>query len=162
MRTVVLLAVVCVATIACDRTTKRLAERALPPGQRYSYLHDTFRLEYVENRGAFLGLGSHLSAHARFLLFTVGAAAGLILVGVTVARGRTDPRDTFAWALILAGGGSNLADRVLRDGLVVDFLNLGIGSLRTGIFNVADVAITGGAVLVLLGGLRARLNEGEP
>jgi signal peptidase II len=49
---------------------------------------------------------------------------------------------------ILAGGLGNLIDRVTNHGQVTDFLNLGIGSLRTGIFNVADVAITGGALLL--------------
>ena len=43
-----------------------------------------------------------------------------------------------ALALIAAGGFGNLIDRVLYDGRVTDFLNLGVGSLRTGIFNIAD------------------------
>ena len=46
-------------------------------------------------------------------------------------------------------GSGNLIDRILHDGTVVDFLNFGIGSLRTGIFNVADVAIMGGAALLI-------------
>jgi lipoprotein signal peptidase len=50
--------------------------------------------------------------------------------------------------LFLAGGLSNLADR-LAIGSVIDFLNVGIGQVRTGIFNVADVAIMTGAALVL-------------
>jgi len=51
------------------------------------------------------------------------------------------------------GGASNLIDRASR-GHVVDFLNLGVGSLRTGIFNVADVAVLLGAVLIVVGDLR--------
>ena len=54
-------------------------------------------------------------------------------------------------SLIFAGGASNLADRLLYDGYVVDFINIGIGSFRTGIFNIADVAITAGVVILLLG-----------
>jgi signal peptidase II len=46
-------------------------------------------------------------------------------------------------ALYLAGGASNLVDRVVR-GSVIDFMNVGVGPLRTGIFNVADVAILAG------------------
>jgi signal peptidase II len=42
--------------------------------------------------------------------------------------------------LIFSGGISNLYDRVLNNDAVIDFLNVGIGSLRTGIFNVADMA----------------------
>jgi signal peptidase II len=52
-------------------------------------------------------------------------------------------------ALVVAGGVSNLADRVAR-GTVVDFLNVGVGSIRTGIFNVADMAIMAGIALTLI------------
>jgi signal peptidase II len=55
-------------------------------------------------------------------------------------------------AFLWAGGVSNLADRVARGGRVVDFLNVGVGPLRTGIFNVADMAIMLGVALVLLTG----------
>jgi signal peptidase II len=51
-------------------------------------------------------------------------------------------------ALFVAGGASNLADRVTR-GSVIDFMSVGSGPLRTGIFNVADAAIMLGAGLVL-------------
>jgi signal peptidase II len=52
-------------------------------------------------------------------------------------------------ALLIGGGVSNLVDRISR-GAVVDFLNLGIGSLRTGIFNVADMAIMSGIALLIV------------
>ena len=55
--------------------------------------------------------------------------------------------------LFVAGGSSNWIDRVLH-GRVVDFLNLGVGPIRTGVFNVADVAIVAGAGLVALAALR--------
>ncbi len=55
-----------------------------------------------------------------------------------------------AVALLLAGGIGNLLDRVFHGGLVIDFLNMGIGPLRTGIFNVADMAIMAGFALLLL------------
>jgi signal peptidase II len=60
-----------------------------------------------------------------------------------------------ALAAIGAGGAGNLIDRVRFDGAVTDFLNLGLGSLRTGIFNVADTLVMLGA-LVLLISFRAR------
>ncbi len=65
------------------------------------------------------------------------------------------PRTRFtAVALILAGGMGNLIDRVLQDGVVVDFINVGIGPVRTGIFNVADVAITSGVIILLAESMR--------
>ena len=55
--------------------------------------------------------------------------------------------------LFLAGGTSNLIDRVTL-GRVIDFLNVGIGQLRTGIFNVADMAIVAGVVILIVEGVR--------
>lgn len=61
------------------------------------------------------------------------------------------PRSTvIAWGLILSDGIGNLLDRLLHDGRVIDFMNLGLGSLRTGIFNIADVCITTGVLLLVL------------
>ena len=59
-----------------------------------------------------------------------------------------------AFSFVLGGGLSNLLDRIAYGGDVVDFINLGIGSLRTGIFNAADVAIMAGMLLLVLGGMR--------
>jgi len=56
--------------------------------------------------------------------------------------------------LFVAGGASNWIDRVAR-GSVVDFLNVGVGPVRTGIFNVADVAIMLGAAVMLIAEIRA-------
>ena len=51
--------------------------------------------------------------------------------------------------LVMGGGFGNLIDRIYNQGRVVDFMNLGIGSLRTGVFNVADLAVTFGAIAVV-------------
>ncbi len=59
-----------------------------------------------------------------------------------------------AWSLVLSGGLGNLVDRIINDGRVIDFMNIGIGSLRTGIFNVADVCITVGVVLLVFQALQ--------
>jgi signal peptidase II len=70
------------------------------------------------------------------------------LLVVTVRRIRQS-LPTLGLVLFVAGGASNLIDRILQ-GRVVDFLNVGVGTLRTGVFNVADVAIMAGAALVAL------------
>jgi signal peptidase II len=63
--------------------------------------------------------------------------------------------DVIAFSLIAGGGVGNLIDRILYAGGVTDFLNLGIGPVRTGVFNVADIAIMLGAGMLLVRGLRA-------
>jgi signal peptidase II len=137
------------ATIGCYRATKRLALEHLADRPGHHYLADTVRLQFIENRGGFLGLGSDLPEPARTGLFVLGT--GLLLVGVlAVALRYGAPGPAFAGlALLWAGGASNLFDRVAR-GSVVDFLNVGVGPLRTGIFNVADVAIMVGCALLLV------------
>jgi signal peptidase II len=65
-------------------------------------------------------------------------------------------------ALLTGGGLGNWLDRLLHSGAVVDFVSLGLGSLRTGIFNVADVAIVAGALLLALGPLRRAPSEETP
>ena len=145
----VLLAVVA-TTIGCDQVSKHVASTHLMDGPRLSYLGDSLRLEYSENTGAFLSLGAGLPWWARTTLFSVGT--GVLLIGCVVAAltRRLKGLALFGLWLLFAGGFSNLVDRVVH-GRVVDFLNVGIGPVRTGIFNVADMAIMLGVTL-LLGG----------
>ena len=100
-----------------------------------------------------------LSAHARFITFTIGVA--IVLLGM-LAWALTTRKITrlqlIGCALIVGGGASNLADRIFADGRVVDFMNLGVGRLRTGIFNVADVAIMIGVAALVL---RPRAQVGQ-
>ena len=149
------------ACIGCDQATKRIASEALPRNEVLSYAGDTFRLQYAENTGAFLGFGSSLDPTLRWWLF-VGATTA-ILVGAVVFLLRSDlPRSTFvAWTMVVGGGVGNLLDRASQ-GFVVDFLNLGVGSLRTGIFNVADVAILAGVIFLVLFGSRKPQEGAEP
>jgi signal peptidase II len=141
-----ILLIMLVTGVGCDQATKRMATRVLAPVGRQSFLGDTVRLEYVQNPGAFLGMGRNLAPEQRFWALTIANGALLAIVaGVLLTHWRM-PRPYFAaWALILAGGVGNLIDRVSQQGLVTDFMNVGIGpTFRTGIFNVADMAITTG------------------
>jgi signal peptidase II len=82
-------------------------------------------------------------------LFTVGTGLLLCALVFIAIRHRWDRLSTLGLALFVAGGASNWIDRVTR-GSVVDFLNVGVGPVRTGVFNVADMAIMlGGAVIVI-------------
>jgi signal peptidase II len=141
------------STIGCDRVTKHVAAASLSDGHVRSYLSDTIRLQYVENTGGVLGLGAELPSSVRMTLFT--AVTGMVLVGLAVIAMRHRWQGWLlagAW-LVVAGGASNWIDRLVR-GSVVDFMNVGIGPLRTGIFNVADVAIMLGVAMVAWTGWR--------
>ncbi len=120
-----------------------------------TYLAETFRLQYAENTGAFLSLGASLPKVVRTWLFTFlsgGLLIGLLLY-MLMSRD-LNRQHIFALSMILGGGFSNLIDRMLYDGRVVDFMNMGIGNVRTGIFNFADVLIMVGMSLIILFNLR--------
>jgi signal peptidase II len=145
-----LIILVMVCCIGCDQVSKSIASNNLRFSEPIIFLGNLFRLQYAENTGAFLSLGSGLPASIRMLVFTV--LSGGLLVGLFVyifVNRSFSQKHVFALSLILGGGCSNLIDRVVNDGRVVDFMNMGIGSVRTGIFNMADVAIMAGMAMIL-------------
>jgi signal peptidase II len=150
-----------VATVGCDQLTKFVAHATM----RHSHgsipiVGELFYLKYAENTGGFLSLGSTLPDGARFWLLTV--FTGVILAGIgfmlLTNRGMTRV-DVVSLGLLLGGGLGNLIDRVFRDGTVVDFMVMGVGSLRTGVFNVADVAVMAGIFLLFASKLFAPAAE---
>jgi signal peptidase II len=139
-----------VASFACDQATKKLAEAELPPGRRISLLDGAIRLEQVRNSGAFLSMGARLSPAVRRGLFTWGVSALVLAALVYAFHPRTAHVPALGAALVAGGGLGNLWDRVMNGGLVTDFMNLGLGQLRTGIFNVADMVIMAGVLVLAL------------
>jgi signal peptidase II len=140
-------------TIACDRVTKHVASTTLAGTARQSFLADTVRLEYAENTGGFLSLGADLPPAMRTGLFTIASGALLVLLVAAAIRFRWTGWPLLALAFFTAGGASNWVDRATR-GSVVDFLNVGVGPFRTGIFNVADLAIVLGVAIFAFSELR--------
>lgn len=160
----ILVSLVMAGTVGCDQATKQLAISQLRGEPAQSFLGGILRLTFAENPGAFLGLGGSLSRPVQFWLLTAGVGLLLLSMLFYVVTSRQLRRlHVVAIALIVGGGVSNWIDRLMNDGRVVDFMNLGIGSLRTGIFNVADVAIMFGAGLLLLAAREAKsLGASEP
>jgi signal peptidase II len=147
---IIIVLVALFVTVGCDQVTKSMADTYLKHRAPLSFMGDTIRLQHTSNTGAFLGLGKDLSPNLRFWIFIVGSGTALTFMAlyfITAAEGRW--LDLLAGSLILGGGISNLLDRLANDGKVIDFLNLGVGGIRTGIFNLADVAILAGIVALL-------------
>ena len=141
-------------TIGCDRVTKHVAATALSGTPGRSFLADMVRLEYVENTGAFLSLGAGWPLPVRTAFFSIGSGLLLFALAVMVMRLRWPRPTRLGVALFVAGGTSNLIDRMTY-GKVIDFMNVGLGPVRTGIFNVADMAIMLGAAIVVVGAYRS-------
>lgn len=140
-----------IVSIAIDQFTKYLATKYLMMHEPISWLNDFFVLTYSINHGAFLGLGNNLPETIRDLIFS--GLVGIFLIGFSIYAWRDKTMNSlqhFSCGLVLSGGFSNLYDRITNNGGVVDFMNMGIGGLRTGIFNVADMAIMAGVILLVI------------
>lgn len=128
-----------------DCSTKRLAVEALsPPDIPHDVVGDVFRLTLAYNRGMATGI----PVGSRWLL--TGAAIVVIAI-LWRAYLRTSPSERLrliALALLTGGAIGNVIDRVRWTRGVVDFVDLGVGNLRFWTFNVADVAVTAGALLL--------------
>lgn len=150
LKRIQMILVICLISIGVDQGTKWYASEYLPKFEMTSYWNDMLRIGYAENTGAFLGLGSGMSDSAKFWIFVcvVGVILSALLIYILKAKSQTT-YGLVSLILILSGGISNFVDRALNNGAVIDFLNVGIGSLRTGIFNVADMAIMLGVFLLL-------------
>jgi signal peptidase II len=151
----VLICLLLAATAGCDRVTKHFAVTTLAglPGQ--SYLGDTVRLDYHENPGGFLSAGATWRPEVRTAVFQVANGIFLLATLIVAVRSQWSRLAAVGLILFVAGGLSNLIDRIAL-GSVIDFLNIGVGPWRTGIFNVADVAIMTGVALLAVERWRQR------
>jgi signal peptidase II len=147
-----LVALVLGGCVGCDQISKVAAREYLPGTGVHAYLGDTFRLEFAQNPGAFLSLGASLPPAIRYDGFTlaVGVFVAALLAWALFSK-RLQWRERMALTAIGAGGLGNLIDRLRFDGVVTDFLNVGVGSLRTGIFNVADAILMLGMFVLVIG-----------
>jgi len=133
--------------VLADIVTKRIAFAELrPPHTPHEVLGDVLRFTLTFNQGAAMGIS--LGSYSRWVFLVLSLAASAILV---VFFRRADARDGWligALALLLGGAVGNLIDRVRWNGGVVDFIDVGIGQWRFWTFNVADSAVTVGALLL--------------
>jgi signal peptidase II len=138
---------VLLTVLLLDCTTKRLAVETLsPPDIPHDILGDVLRLTLAYNRGAATGILS--GGSSRWLL----TGAALVVIGILWrAYQRTSPADTarlIALALVTGGAVGNVIDRIRWSRGVVDFIDVGLGTIRFWTFNVADIAVTTGALLL--------------
>jgi signal peptidase II len=133
--------------VVLDVITKAIAVRMLVP-QRVprEVFGEVFRLTLVFNRGAAFGL--HVGPYSRWVFLVLTAAALVILYRLYRQTGPNDRLRTLAIGLVCGGAVGNLIDRVRSSLGVVDFLDVGVGDLRWPTFNVADIAVSIGAILL--------------
>lgn len=134
--------------ILLDVATKYLAELQLGDREFVRLIGDWVRLHLVYNRGAAFGL--HLGEYSRWIFLVIAVVAVVVLWRMSLEAPPGDRFRQLALGLVAGGAAGNLIDRVRSGRGVVDFLDVGIGALRWPTFNVADIAVSCGAVALAL------------
>lgn len=145
-----LISIIVILNIIADQVTKVLARKHIEYNETIEVIGKYLIFTKVENRGAFLGMGSSLSPVMRSILLLVMPAAVMIGLFVYMLRSK-DLTKTSLWGLsfIVGGGIGNIFDRIVY-GSVTDMLFIDLQFAHTGIFNVADISVMVGTGLILL------------
>ena len=136
--------------IALDQITKVLTRLYVTPGSESSIIGDIFTLHNVENSGAFLGMGSDLNPSLRiiFLLILPILVLGYVTIHI-IKNKELDRLSLIGFCCIVGGGIANVYDRIMY-GSVTDFFHIDLGGVfKTGIFNVADMSVTFGMIVLV-------------
>jgi signal peptidase II len=134
--------------IVLDLITKIVAEATLLRTPGVSVLGDWFQLRLVYNQGAAFGL--HLGPYSRWIFLVVAVVAVVVLRRMSRTSPVGDWFRQLALGLVAGGAAGNLIDRIRSTRGVVDFLDVGVGSLRWPTFNVADIAVSCGAIALVV------------
>lgn len=141
--------VIVLVTVALDFVTKAWAvEHLVPRHMPHRIIGDVVRFTLAYNPGAAFGM--HLGPGSRWIFAALSVLIVVVLMRATADLTRTSKVAAFGVPVIVGGAIGNLLDRIrLREG-VVDFIDIGIGSVRFWTFNVADTAVTIGAVCLVI------------
>lgn len=145
--------------VVLDFVSKRMAEGSLAHGETREVIGDWLRFTLGYNPGIAFGLQFGGGARPLLILFTLLAVAGIVWIYRT-----TDAQHKLqivALGMIMGGAIGNLLDRLKNVQGVVDFIDVGVGAHRFWTFNIADSAITVGAILLVLGSLGTPKDQSE-
>ncbi|MCK5441909.1 MAG: signal peptidase II [Maribacter sp.] len=148
LKRIVILAIVTL-NIGCDQISKEIVRKNVTPMEYIQVVNDNFILTNVENTGAMLGFGKGLSPILK-LIFLQGLPSIVLLILLARMLKKTNSNRwlVLAFAFVVGGGIGNLIDRIAY-GSVTDFFQIKLGIFKTGIFNMADVSVTIGVLLIL-------------
>ncbi|GAB4155973.1 MAG: signal peptidase II [Winogradskyella sp.] len=140
--------------IAIDQITKVIVRANIEIREVIELIGDKFILTNVYNKGAFLGMGSDMNPTLRtiFLLILPTIVLGYVIYYIIKTK-ELDRLSLIAFCCIIGGGIANVFDRIVF-GKVTDFFFIDLGGVfKTGIFNVADLSVTTGMLLLLFSGI---------
>lgn len=134
-----------IIVVVLDQVTKLAVRYSFEYGVPHNIIGDWVRLTYIENPG--MAFGIQVGGQP---FFTVFAVIATVIIFVYILKARDEKMSVrSALGMILGGAIGNLIDRFLY-GKVVDFVDIGFGTIRWPIFNVADSAVTVGMMILIV------------
>ena len=133
-----------------DRFTKHIATEYFKGNGSRSYLNNIFVLVYAENTGSFLSMGQNWNIYIKYVVLLIIPIIICITGLLYLMIKETKNYRIIICSCIIGGGIGNLLDRLFNEFTVIDFMNFGIGNIRTGILNVADISVTFGIIFLII------------
>lgn len=135
--------------IGCDQISKEVVRTHVEHRDYIEVISDHLILTNVENTGAMLGFGTNFPPIVKIVVLQILPVLVLLVLLYRVLTKKTvGTWHVIAFAFVIGGGIGNLIDRIAY-GSVTDFFQIRLGFLKTGIFNMADVAVTIGVLIIL-------------
>ena len=151
IKIIVLVITIIMLNVACDQGTKDYARKNLKVQETINVINNIFILRYAENDGGFLGVGSNIPQPYKTIVLVLFPIIAIISsLAYLIFSKKLSILQIICISCIIGGGIGNIFDRITNNGFVTDFLNFGIGNIRTGILNFADLSITFGAIFLIL------------
>ncbi|TCK67495.1 signal peptidase II [Winogradskyella wandonensis] len=157
-----LIALIVIGNLAVDQLSKIWVRANFIYGETKELIGDKFVMQYVENKGAFLGMGSDMNPTLHFILLKLLPLLVLLYVVYYIVKTKSlDKLSLIAFSCIVGGGLANVIDRFLFSS-VTDFFFIDLGGVfKTGIFNVADVAVTTGMFMLIFSNFILKKKKSE-
>jgi len=148
-RTVYIIVLI-VINIAIDQISKFWVRHGVVPHKETQLIGDYFILTNVENSGAFLGMGSGFNPTVKLILLLILPIVVLGFVLRYILKDKSiDKLSLVGFSCIIGGGIANVYDRIIY-GSVTDFFHIDLGGVfKTGIFNMADLSVTTGMIMIV-------------
>lgn len=148
-----------ISNISCDQITKEKARDEISKNETIEVVNDNFILTKVENTGAAMSLGENLSPKSKIVFLQILPLLVLLMMFIYIIREKKISKlNLIAFSFIIGGGIGNIYDRILYNS-VTDFMYLEFGSFHTGIFNMADVSVVVGVLLLFVNYIISKAEE---
>lgn len=148
-RSLLIIALV-ILNIACDQISKTLIRNNIRDNEVIYMINDNIILKKIENSGAIMNLGANLPDMLKTIYFKILPIIFLIyLLRIILTKPKISKKVVIGISLAVGGGFGNLFDRIFY-GAVTDFIVVNIGFLETAVFNIADISIVIGVIIVFI------------